>query len=343
MIKVFLVDDSPLACKIIRKIISSAPDIQVIGEASNGKEALRIIPVLTPDVVCIDFKMPIMDGLELTKRILEIYPVPILIISISVQSYQKDNIFQLLSAGALDIIPKPRSYKEGDYQIISHDLISKIKIVSGVKVIRHKPLVAETLEIPPSGLGKIIPSSRIVAIGASTGGPQTLESILTQLPADFPLPVICIQHIDDYFLKGMVNWLSSICKMKVMIAKHGDLPQSGTIYFPPPGSYLSIDIGGKFMSFERPQSSNSLNTIDITFSSIAQYYGNTAIGIILTGMGTDGVNGLLKIAQAGGITIAQNEASSIIFGMPKEAINIGAAKHILSPPEITTRLLSLYH
>ncbi|MGA9381772.1 MAG: CheB methylesterase domain-containing protein, partial [Phormidium sp.] len=246
---------------------------------------------------------------------------------------------------------------------------SKIKILSGVTVftryrrnsnithsvdrtphtaaVNHPPLKLETkTNIPISRTSGInFPSHnhyskpKIVSIGASTGGPQALNNILSQLPINFPLPVLCVQHISEGFLQGLVDWLGSECQLPVKIAKFGEIPQPGVVYFPPEGRHLELDNFGKFLCTNSPPVSGHRPSVTVTFASVAKCYGAANIAVLLTGMGRDGADGMLAIAQAGGITIAQDEASSVVFGMPKEAIALGAAKHILPINQIATMLL----
>lgn len=352
MIKVLLVDDSPIALKILERILSSSPDIKVIGTALNGKEGLKLIPSLNPDVICTDLHMPVMNGLEFTKEIMTQYPRPILVISVSVQEGSQ-NIFRLLEAGAVDVFLKPRGFIESEFDKKALELISKVKVVAGVHVFR-RPVVKERVTggIPPSpplakvGVGGFtaIPqlnAIRVVAIGASTGGPQILHSLFSRLPANFPIPVICVQHIGDEFLRGFIEWLSSECRMKVRIAEAGEFPQPGTIYFPQAGSHLRIDNNGRFAVSGEPPYDGHRPSISVALRSIADFYGSRVISVLLTGMGRDGAEGMQDVSMAGGITIAQDEGSSIVFGMPKAAIELGATKYVMTPDEIAETLFAI--
>ncbi|WP_017721199.1 chemotaxis-specific protein-glutamate methyltransferase CheB [Kamptonema formosum] len=184
------------------------------------------------------------------------------------------------------------------------------------------------------------PLKKVLAIGASTGGPQALHAILTQLPENFPLPVICVQHISEGFLQGLVDWLASECQLPVRIAPAYECPKPGTVYFPPEGRHLELDAGGRFIYSAAPPVSGHRPSVSVTFNSVASFYGKGAAGVLLTGMGRDGADGLLAIAKAGGLTVAQDEASCVVFGMPKEAIALGAARHVLPVSEIASLLLN---
>ncbi|HCI13113.1 MAG TPA: chemotaxis response regulator protein-glutamate methylesterase [Gallionellaceae bacterium] len=340
-IRVLLVDDSLLTLAILKRMLSAAPEIQVVGTATNGQEALDIIPALQPDVICTDLHMPVMDGLELTKAVMEKFPRPILVLSVSVQKGQASTIFKLLEAGAIDVMAKPLGEVGMDYGLDARELIGKIKILAGVVVIRKRrkePYApASGNHLPPIEGGPL----RIIGIGASTGGPQAFQEILTHLPGNLPVPVICVQHISEEFMQGLVDWLTPQCKLKIVSAETGIEPQPGTVYFPRGGSHLIVDNLGRLECTNAPIYEGHRPSVSITFKSLAQHYGREVVGVLLTGMGRDGVDGMLAIARAGGTTIAQDEESSIVFGMPKEAIAASAARYVLPLPKIAPALLKL--
>ncbi|MCL1472795.1 chemotaxis-specific protein-glutamate methyltransferase CheB [Argonema antarcticum] len=359
-IKVLIVEDSPVVTLILKRIFASSPEMEVVGTAQNGLEGLELIPKVQPDVICTDLQMARMNGLEFTREVMSKYPRPILVISASVRPEDTYNVFQLLEAGAIDVFPKPSIQSPQDYELLKQDLIGKIKVLSGVAVFTHRRRNKVTgLQVPGGTLEQksreelsitnyqlpiIHPPSantkyKIVAIGASTGGPQALQTILAQLPRNFALPVICVQHISEGFLQGLVNWLGSDCKLSVKIAKMGDFPQAGTVYFPAERQHLELNSQGRFVYSSSPPLSGHRPSVTVTFNSVAKFYGKAAVGILLTGMGRDGADGMLALAQAGGMTIAQDEASSVVFGMPKEAIALGAAQYILPIGEIAPYLL----
>lgn len=345
IIRVLLVDDSSVALTVLKRMLSASSDIKVVATAGNGREALNLIPQVNPDVICTDLHMPVMDGLQFTREVMSNYPLPILLVSVS--AYEDSlNAFKVLEAGAVDIFVKPRASFELDYQKIAPELIRKIRILSGVRVFRRKPDfdtgagIAEAEELK-SKFRIPVSDIRIIVIGASTGGPAALQAILTKLPSDFPLPVICIQHIDEGFLQGLIDWLSTLCMMKVETAKAGMIPRPGTIYFPREGSHLKIDSKGRFVLSPEPPLDHHRPSITVTMSSVARYFGDSALGVLLTGMGKDGAEGLQDIKKAGGTTIAQDEESSIVFGMPKQAIELGAAGYILPLNAIGQTILDI--
>jgi two-component system, chemotaxis family, protein-glutamate methylesterase/glutaminase len=345
-IKVLLVEDSPVALEILQRILKSEPEILVVGTAKNGKEALDLIPRLEPHVICADLHMSGMDGLELTKQVMARYPRPILIISNSVQADDHQNIFNVMQAGAIDIFPKPLTGTSLDYEQSKNHLITKIRILSGVKVFA-RPLTNKRASIPetprPKTLSKIPISSsiKVVTIGASTGGPQALQKILSALPSNFPIPILCTQHISTGFLQGLVDWLASKSDLRILIAQEGEIPLPGIVYFAPDNAHLTLNPLGRFVYKNSAAVGGHCPAITVMFDSIAEFYGKSALGILLTGMGRDGATGLKTMSDLGGITIAQDEASSIIFGMPKEAIALGGVTYILPVQEIAPTLLKI--
>ncbi|MBI2316141.1 MAG: chemotaxis-specific protein-glutamate methyltransferase CheB [Betaproteobacteria bacterium] len=340
-IRLLLVDDSPLSIEIIRRMLATAPEIEIAGTAGDGRQALDLIPRILPDVIVTDLHMPGMDGLALTREVMARHPLPILVMSVSVQADQTHNIFRILEAGALDILAKPRGGLEADFGVTAYDLIRKIRILSGVKVIRrYRPAgepAAEKAAAPLPAFTGTRP--RIIGIGASTGGPQALEKLLGRLPGDFPAPLLCVQHIAHGFLPGLVEWLASTCPMAVRIAEQGAMPLAGVAYFPPDDRHLEIDDSGRFRCSASVPQAGHRPSVDIAMSSLARHYRDAAAGVLLTGMGGDGAQGMLDIARAGGLTIAQDEESSVVFGMPKRAIELGAARHVLALEQIAPALI----
>jgi two-component system chemotaxis response regulator CheB len=348
-IRVFLVEDSPVAMAILQRILSSSPDIEVIGTARNGLEALEKIPQANPQVICTDLHMPKMSGLDLTRRLMAEFPRPILVISASVQEDDSSNVFQLLQAGAVDVFPKPPTGLPSEYEQAREALISRVKVLAGVAVFtqRYRPEPDRAVVLPKSMIGQDIASTgridirspKVVAIGASTGGPQSIHTILRQLPPTFPIPILCVQHISEGFLQGLVDWLSHESPLKVVVAESGMIPMPGMVYFPPERKHLLVDSQGRLALSTSAPVCGHCPSVTVLFESVATYYRRSAIGVLLTGMGRDGADGMKAIAQQGGFTIAQDEATSIVFGMPKEAIALGAAQRVLPLPEIAPSLL----
>jgi two-component system chemotaxis response regulator CheB len=290
------------------------------------------------------------------------FPRPILVISSAVGEADTDRVFALLEAGAVDVFPKPRGGPEAD-ALAAEQLIKKMKIVAGVWVHGRLPKAVAPLTAPPLAAPTplaaapppaAVPATRqplarpaqgvprrahqIVAIGASTGGPQALQAILEQLPANFALPILCVQHISSGFLPGLVSWLGAHYRGKVVVARDGEIPHPGHIYFPQENTHLVVDGKGRLQASSEPPLGGHRPSVTVTFRSVAAHYGDAAIGVLLTGMGRDGGEGMQAMAQAGALTIAQDEASCVIFGMPKDAVERGAARCVLPLGDIARAL-----
>lgn len=349
-IRVMLVDDSPLALAVLERILVASPDIKVVGTCRNGQEALDRIDSLNPDVVCTDFQMPIVNGLELTREIMARSPRPVLVVSAMVGNRSSSTVFSLMEAGALDVLLKPEldpNMKASG----SSELASKIRILAGVKVFRRhgagkdrallseKPPLAprtpETVAAPKPTAGY-----KIVAIGASTGGPQAFQRILSALPSNFPLPIVCVQHIAQGFLGGLVEWLKMSSSLPVEIARPGFTANPGTVYFAGEEGHLQIGPKGFVRSWEAPEAGHR-PSVTVMMNSVAKNYGTHAIGVLLTGMGSDGAAGLQAIRSAGGLTVAQDEESCVVYGMPKAAVALGPVHHILPLDRVAPALLRI--
>lgn len=362
-IRVLLVEDSPVVLTILKRMLDSSPDVDVVGTARNGMEAMELIPTRQPQVICTDLHMPKMDGLELTRRVMMQYPRPILVISASVHAENDaQTVFQLLQAGALDVFPKPEIGLPSEYEQVKRELISRIKVLAGVKVFtRHSSsqlsnelsgessprskhisnTVSDRIVSISSSpfLARDIHLPRVVAIGASTGGPQAFHTILKQIPVHFPVPILCVQHISQGFLQGLVSWLAAECSLQMVIAQPGEIPKPGVVYFAPEQHHLQLDHQGRLLISSTSPVSGHCPSVTVLFQSVATYYRRSAVGVLLTGMGRDGAEGLQAIAHMGGLTIAQNEQTCVVFGMPKEAIALGAAQLVLPVSEIASTLV----
>lgn len=342
-IRVLLVDDSPLALEIVRRMLETEPAVSVCGTARDGAEALALIPRLSPDVVCTDLHMPGMSGLEFIREVMALHPVPILVLSIAVQREHTDTIFEMLDAGAVDIVAKPRGGLCEASAALACELLSKIKVAAGVVALRRRRSRAAAVPAQPPHLAASRSGfrPRIVGIAASTGGPQALEAVLHGLPASFPLPLLCIQHIAEGFMEGLVQWLARSSPIAVRTALDGHLPLPGTAYFAPDGMHLELDAHGRLRCSPELRGQLHRPSADLGLASLARMHGRDAIGVVLTGMGRDGAAGLAEIAAAGGATIAQDEETSVVFGMPGAAIESGAARFVLPLGKIAPALVRL--
>jgi two-component system, chemotaxis family, protein-glutamate methylesterase/glutaminase len=337
--KVLLVEDSLIALELLQRLLKHSPEVEIVGTARNGKEALELIPTTNPGVICTDLHMAPIDGLELTREVMARFPCPILVISNSVQEDDTKNIFGLLQAGAVDIFPKPMGSDYREYEQVKDRLLAKIKMLSQVKV----NVKSGRTNLNPIGSSPNINDTgtlKAIAIGASTGGPQAIHKIITALPQNLPVPIICAQHIGDGFLTGLISWLNEDSQLTVKIAQIGETPAPRTVYFAPEKAHLEFDAQGQFIYSNFTASTGTCPSIDALFRAVARTYGSSSASILLTGMGTDGVAGMQAVAAAGGTTIAQSEQSCLVFGMSKLAIASGAVQHTLDIQAIAPFLIA---
>lgn len=345
VVRVLLVEDSPVELAIIQKSLAREPGIEIVGTASNGAEALPLVDRLRPDVICTDYHMPIMDGLEFTERVMSEFPRPILILSISAQPSQVSNILRMIELGAIDVMAKPLANQGGLINLDGKRLAEKIRILSGVHCIplhtnRSGAIGRDRVSGgSPAQNGQFVPG--IICIGSSTGGPQSLSRILPQLPKNYPVPIVCVQHISAGFLHGMVEWLAAKCALKLVIAVAGERPEAGKVYFAPEGKKLRLTREGIFELLEATPTDIYLPSIDALFSSASLCYNSGTVGVILSGMGSDGVHGMQDIKARGGKTFVQDQSSSVIFGMPGAVIGAGAAEDVLPVDLIAPALIKL--
>jgi two-component system, chemotaxis family, protein-glutamate methylesterase/glutaminase len=337
--KILLVEDSPIALELLQRLLRSSPEVEIVGVARNGREALELMPTIDPSVICTDLHMAPIDGLELTKQVMANFPRPILVISNSVREDDAKHIFGLLQAGAVDIFPKPASGDYAEYERVKQRLLAKIKMLSQVSVKSRAIGLESTSKSHNSDRLDRSGTIGALAIGASTGGPQAIHKIITSLP-QLSIPIICAQHIGDGFLTGLINWLREDSQLTVKIAQIGEVPLPNTVYFAPERAHLEFDAQGKFIYSNFMTPTNTCPSIDVLFRSVARTYGNASASMLLTGAGTDGTIGTEAIKAAGGTTIAQDEHSCLVFGMSKLAIAAGQIDRVLSLAEIAPFLIS---
>lgn len=343
-IRVLIGEDSPTVRGRLVEVLGSDPELDVVGEAENGKQAIELCRSLRPDVVTLDMMMPVMTGLAATEVIMAYCATPILIVSSSTNRRELFNSYDALAAGAVDILEKPTGKEpEGQWEA---KLISTVKLVSRIKVISHPrarlqppsphPLT-ETKQ--PGKPGRY----RFVAMGASTGGPAAVLDILKAIPASFPLPLLVVIHIGRIFSMGLAEWLDGQSPLRVGYAADGDpLPEAGRgrIILAPPDRHLVIE-RSRLRLTSGPERHSCRPSVDVLFESAAREWGDRGIGCLLTGMGKDGAEGLLQMRQAGAWTMAQDRETSVVYGMPGEAAKRGAARQILPLPEIAPALTQL--
>ncbi len=333
-IKILVVDDSPFARELIIDILSSDKELKVVGEAVNGLEATQKVRDLKPDIVTIDIEMPVMNGLDAIEEIMAANAVPILVVTTHGDA---KTAYDAISRGALDLVAKPDVSREG-----AREFIGKIKLLSGIKVITHiggsSMMEAKPAEKFSFGAGEM---DRVVAIAASTGGPEALSIILSSLPAGFPFPVVIAQHISEGFVAGMAEWLGKLSRLNVKPAAEGELLLPGTVYIAPSEKHMEVT-GAKTVALTERQDKDIFHpSCDRLLLSAAGVFGSGTLGVILTGMGSDGVQGMEKIRKAGGVTIAQDEKTSVVFGMPKIAIEKGCIDKVLPLGEISGEIVRI--
>lgn len=342
-IKVLIVDDSKVMQDMLANILSSDAEIEVVGKACDPFVARDLIKQTNPDILTLDIMMPNMDGITFLKNLMRLHPLPVVMIS---SLTQKNSAYSLeaLALGAIDYIPKP-SFKDMNSKRYIAELIATIKNSAKVTVyprIFHKKLNEPTL-FDTTKLNSNILKDNIIAIGASIGGIEAIESILTQLPKVFP-PIVITQHIKKEFNLAFSNRINKLCSLTVKQADHNELIVPGFVYMAPCHAHLTIEKspqGHKITLTDEPPFNGHKPSINALFYSIASAVSKNAIAILLTGMGTDGAEGLKKIREAGGITIAQDEESSVVWGMPGTAVKLNAADYILSLEQIPLKIFQI--
>ena len=327
-LRVLLVEDSPLVLAVLTRILEADPGITVVGSAADGRAGLAKVAELAPDVVCTDLKMPVMGGLEFTQRLMVEHPLPILVVSSAVGEAHEDNVFRLLDAGAVDVFQKP----DGGFRVDSPQaemLRRRVRLVAGVRVFRRRSsAVTPPPPAPPAPRRRTQIARGIVAIGASTGGPKALAAVLGALPADYRMPVLVAQHISRGFSAALVSWLDETVGLTVGFAPEGRAPEPGHVYFAPEGRHLALDAAG-CLTCPMPVDSGHVPSVDVLFESLAAAGAERVVAILLSGMGKDGAQGMQRLAAGGALTIAQDEETSVVFGMPGEAVRLGAAQEVL--------------
>jgi two-component system chemotaxis response regulator CheB len=341
MIKVLIVEDSPVAQEFLVYILTSDPAIQVVGIANNGVEALEAVTQKRPDVITMDIHMPMMDGFEATRRIMETRPTPIVMVSGSIGAKEVAATFRAVEAGALAVVLRPPGIDRQEFEAAARELIQTVKLMSEVKVVRRFPRLASAPALPPAAkveVQKAVAGIQAIAIGTSTGGPPVLREILSGLPRDLPVPVFIVQHIAPGFVGGLAEWLAGASRFPVRVPSHGEHPAPGQGYIAPDGCHMGIGSGPRIvLSGDAPE--NGLRpSVAYLFRSVARVFGPRAVGVLLTGMGRDGARELKAMKDMGAITIAQDEESSVVHGMPGEAIRLDAATYVLPPEGIAAVL-----
>jgi two-component system chemotaxis response regulator CheB len=347
-IRVLIVEDSRVVREFLQYLIGRDARLEVVSAVETAEEALAQLHRLSPDVISMDIRLPGMNGFEATQRIMALKPTPVVVVSASVEAEDLKISMNALRAGALAVVEKPVGTAHADYEALAQRLCTQLVNMSQVKVIRQR--IDRGLHFGPQpaakdrrqrdvSLGQPGPF-RMVGIVTSTGGPNALSQLLGELPKDFPVPILLVQHITDCFLDGFVSWLNTVCPLPATRAKDREIPLPGRVYLPPADRHLRVEGGrlrcdqGSPVCFQRPSGT-------VLFQSMARSLGTGALGVLLTGMGEDGAEGLRDIRTAGGHTIAEDESTAVVYGMPGAAVRLGGVCEALPLPEIAPQLLHL--
>jgi two-component system chemotaxis response regulator CheB len=345
-IRVLIVEDSLTVRERLREVLSEDSEIEVVGVAEDGKHGIELCQSLQPDVITLDMMLPVMSGLAATEYIMAHCPTPILIVSSSTNRGEIYKTYEALAAGAVEVLDKPTGHElDAGWE---HRLISTVKLVSRIRVITHpRARLRELGTLAPARpvRNEIAAPSRaydLIAVGTSTGGPAAILQLLRTIPLNFPIQIVIVIHIGEPFARAFADWLDGQTLHPVAYAVHGSpvATSEHKIVLAPPGKHLTIE-NGRFMLTEDAERHSCRPSVDVLFESIAREYGSRAVGCLLTGMGRDGAQGLLAMRKAGATTIAQDEASSVIYGMPREAALLGAAERVLPLTEIGPTIAAL--
>lgn len=353
-IRVLIVDDSLVVRHHLKHILESDPDIRVEGMAEDGPAAIRFFETQRPDVVTMDINMPGMNGLDVIRQIMESSPVPIVVVSASYSPKDVQKTFLAMEAGAVAIAAKPAGERHPDYEHVARELVQTVRLMSEVKVVRRRNRRSTgkieargrlrreaAASLPAKEIWRRPGRFQVVAIGVSTGGPPALQTILTGLRKGYPAPVLIVQHIAKGFIGGLAEWLGRNSPLPVHVAVHREKIRSGHVYLAPDDFHLGIGEGGVIALSKAPPENGLRPSVSYLFRSVLNTFEGDVIGILLTGMGRDGAEELRLMKERGAVTIAQDRESSVVYGMPGEAVRLDAAGHVLPPERIAVLLENL--
>jgi len=345
-IRVMIVEDSATVRMLLEEIIGRDPRLEVVSSSATAEEALRVFPTVKPDVVSLDIRLPGMNGFEATRRIMADHPTPIVVVSASVEAEDLKITMNALNAGALAVVEKPTGTTSADYAALAQRLCRQLAIMADVSVVRQRGRIASKSAPSVSNRARHAASPpapprvgayRALGVVASTGGPNAVLTMFQTLGPGYPLPILLVQHITPSFLGGFVAWLDGACPFKVTIAQDGEAPLPGRVYVPAGERHLELD-GWRLRITDGPPVSGQKPSGTVLLRSLARSLEARAIGVLLTGMGDDGAEGLKAIRDAGGHTIAEDESTAVVYGMPAVAARLGAVNEQLPIHRIGGRL-----
>jgi two-component system chemotaxis response regulator CheB len=320
-IRVMIVEDSGVVRALLTHIVEEDPALTVAAAVASAEEAIAALPTVRPDIISMDIRLPGIDGLEATRRIMAEQPTPIVVISASIEKEARGPTMQALNAGALSVVEKPVGVTHRDYAGIAREIRTQLRIMSDVAVVRRRLRSAPQLSPGRRGEGA---EPKLIACAASTGGPQALARLFADLPASVDLPVLLVQHMGAPFMPGFVRWLDNVLSRPVVTAEAGARPAQGTIHVAPGDRHLRLDAAGRIALGDDPPIRGQRPAATALFQSVAGSLGSAAIGVVLTGMGEDGAPGVRALIEAGAPVLAEDETSAIVYGMPAAAVREGA-------------------
>jgi two-component system chemotaxis response regulator CheB len=343
-IRVVVVDDSATSRLLIVEILRADPEIDIVGQARDGVEAVEMVKRLRPDLVTMDVQMPRLDGFAATKRIMVEAPTPILITT-GIDPRALSVSLEAVRVGALAVQAKPGDPRSPDFDARANELVRQVKAMSRVKVVRHyDPETAPArpaAETPTAPIALFESTAEIVAIAASTGGPAAIHRILTALPADFPVPILVVQHISRGFTPGFAEWLNAASALRVKVAQDGEPLKAATVYVAVDDCHLALRPSRRIHLSGSAPVGGFRPSATVLFESVAKTFGASSLAVILTGMGRDGVDGLAAVRQAGGRIVAEAESTAVVYGMPGAAVSAGLADFILPLDQVCAALAGL--
>jgi two-component system chemotaxis response regulator CheB len=337
-IRVLVVEDSPSCRELLVGLLHADPRLLVVGTAADGEEAVEAAARLAPDVITMDIHLPGLDGFEATRRIMERSPTRIVVVTSSAIPHDVARSFELLSSGALAVLGKPLGPGHSDFAQQRDELLRTVALMAEVPVVRRRAPGAAQVASPRAPPVAAQAGIRLVAIGASTGGPQALQTLLSRLRPDFEVPLVIVQHMSPGFAHGLVEWLARTARVTVRVAAEGVLPRPGVAYVAPDGAHLALGGGDVLRLSDAPAENGFRPSVSHLFRSVAQHCGAQAAALLLTGMGQDGARELKTLRQAGALTMVQDRHSAVVHGMPGEALRLGAAAHVLAPEQMAVVL-----